>query len=344
MNAAVFYHILDKLLILNKQGATWQYEFRLSAFKIRLIFFRECLYTHFTQAFKHLETMDESEPQLTIYVCDHFSSVVPLKLPTSMDFGLQTRGEMLALSDKNILTSYNHHDGALNIVHLNRNVAVYWIRGLRYLPWWTAGSPLQRILACWMRHQQHELTHAAAVGDLFSSVLFAGKSGAGKSTTTLACTMAGMQSLSEDYCLIQQASVPVVHNVYNTLKLDEKTLQFFPQLAPWIANKNRKNHEKALVFQSPEFPGTLASSLPIKAVFVLEKTSSQQTRYVVCSKSEALLALSASTILQLSWSFQSTMAFYGQFLEQVPCYKLLLGTDLNNVAQCVATFLKRQRP
>lgn len=340
MRASTFYHMLTLLLRKNAQASTWQFDFSLSTFKIRLVFFRERFYVHFTQAFKHLQVIDGRAPDFTIYVGDHFSSAFPLKLPTDTSLTLQTRGEILALSDEHMMTHYNHHDGSLNVVHIKDNIAIYWVRGLRYVPWWTAASPIQRIIACWFRHNQHELTHAAAVGDNHHSVIFAGKSGTGKSTTTLACMASGLNYLSEDYCLIQNEPKPMVYNVYNTLKLEEKTFQFFPQLQPWVSNKNKKTHEKSLIFQSETFPYSFKKALPIQAIFVLEQSMCKETTYVSCSKAEALLALSASTILQLSWSYQSTVNFYAQLLHKVPSYKLLLGTDLTHVAACVTAFMK----
>ena len=340
MRASSFYHIVQ--LLVRKSGHTEhiKFDFKLSIYTVRLIFFQAHFYRHFTQAFKHLEIFENQKPDLTIFILDHETSIVPLKLPTHRPLLLETRGEIPSLSDDHLFTSYNHHDGSLNIIHLTDNIGIYWVRGQKYVPWWTSASPLQRIISYWFRHQNHELTHAACVGNDQDCVLFAGASGAGKSTTTLACLSAGLRYLSEDYCLIQNNPNPIVHNVYNTLKLDNKTLNFFPEYKPWISNPGKKPHEKAFIFPSETFPYQYEKTRSLKAIFVLKQVSQQKSMVVRCNRAEALSALSVSTIFQLAGTGQTTLNFYVKLLDKVPSYRLCLGTDLNQVGSCVMTFLR----
>lgn len=286
-------------------------------------------------AFEHLRIPPPETWDFTIYIGDHLSLKTPLRMPKIPSNILKSRGEIESLSDQSIDSIYNHHDGSLSLINYEENSAIYWVRSIKHVPWWVAGSPIQRIIGCWMRKHKLELTHAAAVGFPHGGVLLSGKSGAGKSTTALSCLEAGLFYASEDYCLVGVEPTPCVYSVYNSSKLEPNTLRQFPHIEKHVINKKRHDWEKALVFQQQYMPERIIKSFPLKAVLVLEITKKNDTFVQACSPGEALVELSASTIFQLSTSGKPTLSHYASLLKKIPCYKLLLGTDRALVAASV---------
>lgn len=330
MNLAEIFFKSALQLVTQVQTFTWQ-KFQVAGFNIAI----SCLIPEMKKliypAFSHLQTK-ASSTDLKIYVVDQKNMPFPLKILGGYQTKLLSRGEIPHLSNHQITTFYNHHDGALNLIHLEKNIAIYWVRSIHHMPWWIAGSPLQRIIACWMRNQNLELTHAAAVANSNHAILLAGKSGAGKSTTTLSCIDSGLFYLSEDYCLVDFRNSPKVHNIYNSLKLEPTSLERFPKYAPYATNQNRASYEKALIFQNEIHPHLLKKQCPIKAIVSLEV--GKQTSLKKCHPSINALALSASTIFQLSASMQTTLSRYKSLCLQLNCYQLTLGPNLKeNVAQ-----------
>ncbi len=293
-----------------------------------IVFTDERMLPLLTPAFEHLSIPEQFTWDFLIYVADHESVERPLKMLRGYESSIQSRGEISAFSQPHLLTFYNHHDGALNFVNFYEKTAIYWVRSLKHLPWWVAGSPLQRILGCWMRRHQMELTHAGAVGYPDGGVLLAGKSGSGKSTTTLTCVESDFYYVSEDYCLLDNQKQPTVHSVYNSLKLEPSTLNRFPHLESYSVNKARLAHEKALVFQYQIASQKILKSFPLKAILVL--SVGEKTELRSCRPVDAALALSASTICQLTAAYRPTLTHYASVLKKIPCYQLILGFEERN--------------
>lgn len=305
--------------------------FKMAGFQIRIACLVPEMNKRIYPAFSHLQA-PEGKEDLSIYVLCQQNMPYPLKLLSGYQQQLGSRGEVAHLSNDNIQTIYNHHDGAFNLIHLKKNIAIYWVRSVAHMPWWIAGSPLQRIIACWMRGQGLELTHAAVVANQHSAIILAGKSGSGKSTTTLSCIDSGLFCLSEDYCLIDMKTRAQVFSVYNSLKLEPGTLTRFPQYARHAVNQARAPHEKALMFQHDIYPRQLCDARPIKAIVSLKL--GKKTMLEPCHPGINTLALAASSILQLSASTQVTLTRFKTLCLEQDCYQLTLGGDMkDNVAQ-----------
>lgn len=310
-------------LIMQVHHFEMQY-FKIAGFHIRIACLVPEMNKRIYPAFAHLQAPEGNE-DLSIYVLCQQNMPYPLKLLSGYQQKLGSRGEVTHLSNDDIQTIYNHHDGAFNLIHLKQNIAIYWVRSVAHMPWWIAGSPLQRIIACWMRAQGLELTHAAAVANQHAAIVLAGKSGSGKSTTTLSCIDSGLFCLSEDYCLIDMKSRSQVFSVYNSLKLEPATLSRFPQYARYAINQVRAPHEKALMFQHDIYPEQLCNARPITAIVSLklgEKTMLQR-----CHPAINTLALAASSIFQLSSSTQATLTHFKTLCLEQDCYQLTLGPD-----------------
>ena len=86
-------------------------------------------------------------------------------------------------------------------------------------------KPLSRLLLEWYNDRQIQVIHASLVSKNGQGILFAGKSGSGKSTFSLACLCAGFQYLGEDFIGLQRVEDgPFVgHSLYNSVWLFSQT-------------------------------------------------------------------------------------------------------------------------
>ena len=104
-----------------------------------------------------------------------------------------------------------------------------------------------------------QLVHAGAVGTRDGGVLLVGKGGSGKSTTTFTCLDSGLAYVSDDYCIIENSSIPYTHSLYSTGKLNAEDVGRFPRLMPALYNYDRLETEKALYFFYEQFPHRISN-------------------------------------------------------------------------------------
>jgi hypothetical protein len=231
------------------------------------------------------------------------------------------------------------HTKVLNVLDHEQNVALYWIKNRQDLPWWIGGSPLQLVLHWWMRAKGYQLTHAAVVGYPKGGVLLAGKSGSGKSTTALACMKAGMKYVSEDYCFLSDLPQIWAYSVYNSSKIGEKTLQWFPELSPFVINSNRAKEDKAFLFHHEFQPQNLLAGCPIKAIITLKIGERLGSGLEPIDSKEALAALSTTTLWQLTHTGPIVFHHLRKIAEALPCYRLHLSEDLMHAAELIGELL-----
>ena len=84
-------------------------------------------------------------------------------------------------------------------------------------------------LAAWLAGPSTQVLHAGAVAYEGAAAVVFGAGGAGKSTTVLACAMAGAGFLGDDLVLVESGhnAEPVVHCLFATLKLNADSARAF---------------------------------------------------------------------------------------------------------------------
>lgn len=313
--------------------------YQIADFTFCLKFAGSSVIHHFIPALEHLRIAPRDVCDLTICIWDNVSTQTPkLVLPWNQD-SYQVRGEVIGYNSERIYTVLDVHTGALHLFDRQQNLALYWIEDYKKLPWWVQGSPLQLILHWWLSTKEYQLTHVAAVGYPHGSVLIAGKSGAGKSTTTLLCMKAGMKYLGEDYCVLKNDQQPVVYNIYNSAKIDNKTLSWFPELTKHVINVHRKKEDKGLLFHHAFQPEKLLLNSPLKALLILKMDTHVQSWLEPISFIEALGPLSVTTIWQLTHSGKEVLNRLEKISSALPCYRLHLGYDRENIPQLISNLL-----
>lgn len=313
--------------------------YRLAGFTLGLTFAGSALVDFLTPALQHLEIDHSEKADLTICIWDGTSTQTPpIELPwPSHSYAL--RGQVIGYNNERIHTVFDEQMQILQAFDKERHLALYWIKNRGVVPWWIGTSPLLFILHWWMRTRGRQLTHAAAVGYPQGGVLLAGKSGSGKSTTALACMRAGMQYVSEDYCLLGDLPEMQVYSLYNSAKVAHQTLRLFPELQKQVEMAERSAGDKFFFFHHKFQPEKILASCPLKALLTLKIEKIEESRLEAISPHEAIAALSVTTLWQLSHAGPAVFQHLKRVAEGLPCYRLHLGSDLTQAPQLIGQLL-----
>lgn len=314
--------------------------YKIAGFTFCLKFAGTSMLDTLTRALSHLEIESVEKCDLTVCIWDSFSTdTSSITFPWSPNSSYALRGEVLGYDLERIYTVVDIHTKALHVFDLDLHLALYWIQDAKELPWWVRGSPLQQMFHWWLRTYNYQLTHAAVVGFAQGGVLLAGKGGAGKSTTALACMRAGMHYVSEDYCVLSDLPNIWGYSIYHSAKIEEKTLRWFPELEPHVENSNRKKEDKAFLFHHRFQPEKILMGCPIKALIALKVSEKNQSHLESISPIEAISSLAVSTMWQLTHTGPVVFNHLKRIAQNLPCYRLHLSKNLMEAPQLIGKIL-----
>lgn len=318
---------------LAKRGA-FIHTYRLAGCVVRLILAGPALAPLLTPALAHLASPEDVPPDLTFYVWDGASTGVAAPWPwTAAD--IELRGEVPAYSDDTILTAVQPDVNAVSIFDRSRAVGFYWIDQPGSLRAYERAAPLKVLLHWGLRERCFALIHAGAIGNAEGAVLIVGKTGAGKSTTTLTCLNAGLFYLSDDRCLLGLTPTPQVYCIYNSAKLHLAQMTCFPSLLAQVNNLAETRTEKALLYLHDVAPRQLALALPIRAILLAKVTGTPHTTLAPLSRMALLRDFVTSTLVYQPGAVQAEVAMMTALVRQAPCYQLNLGSDLAGIPPVV---------
>ena len=316
--------------------------YSIGGFTVKLRFAGRALVPFLTPALGHLENQSTTAPAVTICLWDSVSTGTDMPFPPWSQEDYLARGEIRGYNDDRVYTNFNLGSGILNMLDIQQNTALYWIRDARKLPYYECGAPLLTVLNWWMGRHGRQIIHAGAVGTPQGGVLLVGKGGSGKSLTALTCLNSQLLYAGDDYCLITMNSTPFVYSLFCTGKVnptDTKKISFLDEA---LSNAERLDSEKALFFFQGRFSEKLITGFPIKALLLPRITGLSETRVKRTSASAGLTALAPSTIFQLPGAGSNVLQTLSFFVKQVPTYKLELGTDMTHIKKTLEDFLVEQ--
>jgi len=301
-------------------------------------------------ALAHLSRPAGEEPALTIHAWDEVSTGTCLpRLVARYLFFVQMHC-FDYLGPRNEMTDF-HGPRIRAVMHLDpvivslfdpvRSVALYWTQDVARIPIWDWGTPLRVILNEWAKLHGLFLAHSGAVGLAEGGVIFAGKSGSGKSTAALACLGHGaLLYAGDDYSLLDVAGQPHVHSLYSSAKLKGMPdFERFSHLLPLVVNRDHIERQKALVLLHDAFGGKVASGFPLRAILMPRISGGPDTTIEPSTSIAALRALAPSTLLQLPGDGRETMARLSAVVRRVPSYTLHAGTRMRGIAESVEALL-----
>ena len=133
---------------------------------------------------------------------------------------------------------------------------VGWVSSHDQLSLYDRGKPLHFPLLLWHSDHGAEVIHAALVSKDGKGVLFAGRGGAGKTTSALACVEAGFGYLGDDYIGLEACEDGTFagHSLYSATWLMADHFVRFPRLIRHALYPERPEQEKTLVLLSQVVP------------------------------------------------------------------------------------------
>lgn len=317
---------------------------RIAGMNVEGRFAGDLLRDRLTPVLSHLRATPPFTPELTI--C-HFDSEATGVEPPPFDWSyypdLYTddyggQGEIAGMNDARHSVIHQQFSEELYALDRKRGLAIHWVASAKRLPYYSGAFSLRVPLHLWTRDKDIQLLHAGAVGTESAAVLLIGVSGAGKSTTSLACLDGGLRYLGDDYAAVELGDAPMVHSLYSVAKLNEDNLFRFPRLAEQIVNRDRATGEKAVILIDPS--RTSAHALPLKAILMPKVTNKPFTRIVPGSRAHALKAVAPTTLHQVIAHKTLTFEKLSRLVRTVPVYTIETGSDLNAIPRTIEEFLK----
>src|SRR4029077_17033287 len=167
-------------------------------------------------AFGHLEAESVGSPDLTINLWDSATTgAPPPPLPDVQ--GEQKPGAFFYYSSPRMRLGYQLGTSgdvrelelyaeaptpALSVLEEGNGSAWYWVEDAPRIPYWEAATPMLYLFDWWFRDRDIHQLHAGAVGTPEGGVLLVGKSGSGKSTSTLSTLGSELGYAGDDFVAV----------------------------------------------------------------------------------------------------------------------------------------------
>ncbi len=204
-------------------------------------------------------------------------------------------------------------------------VGVLWTPSAAGLHWWERAAPLRPLLRWALAGPGRTLVHGGTVGRDGAGLLLAGAGGAGKTSTTLAAVLAGLQTAGDDYVgLDVRSPTPTAHAIYGGAKAAPRTLELLPALGEAVRSAAIGEGEKYEVEIARAWPERWATELALRGLVIPVLTGDGHTRVVPSSGGEGLFALAPSTVSQLPGD-RGSLATMAALARAVPAFRLELG-------------------
>lgn len=330
-----------------QMGSPRELDFCIADRVLRLIFAGTALIEPLTRTFSHLALRAQANADITLRLWEIAETGVTLPPPPWSNDAFLRRGEIQGYNDGSLCTIY-HPDGRIFFAYdAARREGYIAAFDHTALPVYERAASLRPILFPALAAFQMQYVHAAAVGRSEGGVILAGKSHAGKSTTSLACLDSELFFAGDDYCAVSVPShageTPNVYSLYNTAKGDAQTVARLPFLEPAIQLWDVGGSEKAIWFLHEHLPHKLITHFPLRAILIPRVTGERHTRVIPASAQAALLALAPSTVSQLPNADARVIQRLGAIAKSVPAYQLELGTDMRQIPVAIESVLARER-
>jgi hypothetical protein len=250
------------------------------------------------------------------------------------------RGVIEGYNDERFSTTYEIGIDILQMFDAERKAALYWVRDYEWIPYWENSFPMRSILHWRFRKEPLQAVHAGAVGLDCGGVLIAGKSGSGKSTTTLACLASDLLFAGDDYVLADTGGAPYVHSLYATAKLVPENCERFPQIKPLVSNPEKLHEQKALIYLKEYFPKNVVRGFPLRAILLPRVTGLRDTSITKAGTMDAFRAIAPTTLLHLTRATDEAARKISALCRALPVYWLDAGTDLPQIPLVITTLLR----
>jgi hypothetical protein len=211
--------------------------------------------------------------------------------------------------------------------------------GADQYPAWDLGSPLRNFLQWHLASRDGALIHAGTLGVKDKGVLLAGVGGSGKSGTVLSGILSGLTTVGDDYVFVTPSSLRA-YPLFETLKQDAAGLKRLG-LTDHPSMPAKTNWQGKYQFYMRDLGlHDLPVSLSLNALLLPRISGQEQTTLTPVSAKEAFLALAPSGVTQIPGDRPLLYATAGEISRQLPCFRLDLGSDPDEVYTTIRQFIE----
>jgi len=297
--------------------------YRIAGHEVRIRTFGEAFAQALAKALKHLRVEAPGAPALTIDLWDEAgcgSTSWPIWPEDADTFGTIS----LAQDDRYVV---NQRPSSVMVLDRQANRIFGGIRGMGRLYQDERIRPLHRLISIWLDDRDIHFIHAALVSHRDNGLLLVGKSGSGKSTSSISCLFGDFVFLSDDYVALEQTSDDrfVGHSLYATCLIDNA--ERFPALARISHAPNYPFETKRAVYLDDLEGARFAAATEIRAILMPRIVDQAETTYRRARPIEAMLALAPSSLWILPGSAPTSLEKLKGLVSAAPAYRLELGRD-----------------
>lgn len=211
------------------------------------------------------------------------------------------------------------------------------------LPDWDSGSPLRNFLHWELSGKYSGLVHAGVLGIEGRGALFFGPGGSGKSGTVLAGILHGLQSVGDDYVLVEMKDAVTAMPLFTTLKSDPAGLKRLgvDQSVAWAQQINWQGKNQ---FSFADITETgQPDCIEIAALCLPQVAFAEKTSFEPLPCKQAFLALAPTGIAQIPGNREQNFAFCAELSRCLPAYRVVLGTDPIEITNALKNFISKMR-
>ena len=284
---------------------------------------------------RHLRSSADVPPMLTIDLWSEDETGVPALLgdldPLDNPYGQFT------MSDDRRFLGHQRANGALWYDRPASRI-VGSTHGLARRALDERARPFHRLLAVWLWDAGIQFVHAglvaredASTGGL-QGVLFVGKGGSGKTTSSIACFQGGLTYLGDDFIGLERTGDNFAgHGLYGSCLVNVDHIKRFPALHAVSLKPHNDHEDKAVVYMAPIADARLAASVPIAAIVLPKIVDRPDTVFRPATRGQALLTMAPSSIMSLPMMVDGAMDRLAALVETVPAFWLELGRDVGQI-------------
>jgi hypothetical protein len=187
-----------------------------------------------------------------------------------------------------------------------------------------------------MKRRSRYSLHAALLAVDGRGVLLAGASGSGKSTLTVGLVRAGWHFLSDDMVFLQRGVGGLwAWGLSEGIDVSEHTAGMLPELRhvldhPLPAGRHKWTVDVEETFGVVPVPASRPSILVVLAI-----SGERRSVLTPISGPVALRQLAPNVLLTRSDATQAHLDILAELVNQVPCYSLVAGYDLDDAVRCL---------
>lgn len=318
-------------------GARETLDYLVAGHRLRIDVVGKRLARDVDKALCHLRAAPGAAPAFTIEVWDEAEAG-----PGDRRAPLQRRDgadHIVASADARHVIYY--YRSAVMRLDRRANRVVGCVRGVDALFLDERARPFHRQLSLMLNDRNIQFIHAGLLDHGGKGLVFVGKGGSGKTTTSVACFLDGFGYLGDDFIALEMTSKGrlVGHALYATCLIERDHFSRFPELAAIGHPPNHAEEEKLLVHLGDYEAGRFARRTRLAAVVLPRVVDAAETTYRRASPMDAMLALAPSSVIMLPGAAPRSLEKFSRLVATTPAFRLEVGRNVGGIAPAVRRLL-----